>query len=314
MKNEKIISEILNSMAKSRQTAIAIAEENLKRCMQNETYASLEYQKRTLAMEIGVNEANGKNCKNLRQNYDSVVNKQTEVLEKTGYTASDLVPNFNCHICNDTGHVNGKLCSCVEKEYEKRIRKRLELSSVPNFTFKDFDYSVFDKESGERMKKLYVACEKFCDSFPNTNVQNLVFLGNTGTGKTCLISAIANELINRQFTVLYLTAFELSQTLLNYHLADVKNKKGILESITNCDLLVIDDLGTEPIYKNVTLEYLFLIINQRNLEKKHTAISSNLTLGEIIDRYGERIFSRITDKSKSKILSVNCNDLRLRVK
>ena len=78
------------------------------------------------------------------------------------------------------------------------------------------------------MKKLYVACEKFCGSFPNTNVQNLVFLGNTGTGKTCLISAISNELINRQFTVLYLTAFELSQTLLNYHLADVKNKKALL--------------------------------------------------------------------------------------
>ncbi len=314
MKNEKILSEILNNLFKSRQAAITVAEENLRKCMEHPEYSSLEYKKRTLAFEIGKNEVMGVDSTALRKEYDKTVKEQVLALKKIGFSASDITPNYNCQKCKDSGYVDGELCDCVKAAYEKKLLSMLQLNYIPDFSFSDFDYSVFDKNSGDRMKKLYLACEKFCDVFPYTNVQNLIFLGNTGTGKTCLISAIANDLLKKKFSVIYLTAFELSQTMLHYHIADVNNKKGILDSFLDCDLLVIDDLGTEPIYKNVTLEYFFLIINQRNLDKKHTLVSSNLTLNEMIDRYGERIFSRITDKSKSKIVHVNNSDLRLKIK
>ena len=112
--------------------------------------------------------------------------------------------------------------------------------------------------------------------------------------------------------MLYTTAFTMSQNLLKYHTTFDTSKESILSPYLECDVLIIDDLGSEPIFKNVSEEYLYLILNQRLFEQKPVIISTNLTLSEIQDRYGERIFSRLVSKNVSKLFKIENSDLRLK--
>ena len=84
----------------------------------------------------------------------------------------------------------------------------------------------------------------------------------------------------------------------------------MLDSLLDPDLLIIDDLGTEPVLRNVTKEYLLAVIQERMLKHKATLISTNLSPEQIFDRYGERLFSRITHKGKSLLINIEGNDLR----
>lgn len=310
--NNTDLQKILREVNNNRQFAINKANNNLQNCMRNKEYSELEYKIRSLAFEIAKNQTLNKDCTNLQQEYELLQSKQTALLNKLGYTRASLEPNYTCKKCNDTGYCDGKLCECVAKRYNEIVKEMSSYSKIVDFRFEDFDENVFvDNEIRERMKKLYQASEKFCNDFPNTNKQNLLFIGLSGVGKTYLVSAIANRLIEKNFFVNYLTAFELNQMFLQYHIADNSSKNSIIENLLNCDLLVIDDLGTEPMLNNVTKEYLFLILNERNVRNKHTIISSNLSTYGILDRYGERVFSRITDKRKSQTIRVNNVDLRL---
>ena len=109
-----------------------------------------------------------------------------------------------------------------------------------------------------------------------------------------------------------MTAFGLNNTSLKYHTTFDNTKSSILEPLLTCDVLVIDDLGTEPINKNVTLEYLYLVINERQLAGKPTIITTNLTPDGVINRYGERIFSRINNKLISLNIKLDGQDMRLK--
>ena len=97
----------------------------------------------------------------------------------------------------------------------------------------------------------------------------------------------------------------------SYHTTLDLSKTDYLNSMLKSDCLLIDDLGTEPIKRNITLEYLYLILNERLNSNKKTIITTNLNLEEILSRYGERIFSRIANKKTSKCFQMQGNDLRL---
>ena len=103
----------------------------------------------------------------------------------------------------------------------------------------------------------------------------------------------------------------MNNIFLNYHGSFDKDKSNILSALLDPDLLIIDDLGTEPLFKNVTREYLGVVITERNLHKKRTIITSNLTPNDLLDRYGERIYSRIFSKINSLQIALTGDDLRL---
>ena len=310
--NNSDLQKILREIDNNRQFAINKANINIQTCMQNKEYSDLEYKIRSLSFEIAKKELSNINTLKEEKELATLKTKQTKLLNQLGFTKADLKPKYICEKCKDTGYYKGRLCDCVAKRYNELVKQMSSYSKIVDFTFDDFDASIFvDNDIREKMSKLYSASKKFCDNFPNTNKNNLVFLGPTGVGKTYLVSAIANKLIEKHQLVNYLTAFELNQMFLSYHVADINNKNSILENIINCDLLVIDDLGTEPMLNNVTKEYLFLLLNERNIRNKHIIISSNLSIDGLLDRYGERIFSRLADKRKSQIISINSVDLRL---
>ena len=148
----------------------------------------------------------------------------------------------------------------------------------------------------QKLRKLHftynwICWNCYCNNF-NLDSSSYVFYGKCGVGKTFLAECIANEL-QKKFDVLYLNSFELNNLFIKYHTAPLEEKNFYFSSLINSDLVIIDDLGTEPIYNKVTLEYLYLFLSERTKNNKPFIITTNLSPKEILARYGERIFARI---------------------
>ena len=135
--------------------------------------------------------------------------------------------------------------------------------------------------------------------------------GNTGVGKTFISNCIAKELLDRSYTVIYLTSFQLFDILeknkfsKDYDNPEIQNQ---FNFILSCDLLIIDDLGTELTNSFINTQ-LYLCINERYLREKSTIISTNLSLDNINTKYSERIFSRLI--SNYTLLKIVGADIRL---
>ena len=121
-------------------------------------------------------------------------------------------------------------------------------------------------------------------------------MGKTGTGKTFLASCVADALVKKDKSVMFVSAFDLNVRLLKHHTSFDNERLSHIEPLIDCDMLVIDDLGSESIYKNVTVELFYHVINERYNRGKSTLITTNLTLDEMTSRYGERTCSRLFDK------------------
>ncbi|MCL2371054.1 MAG: ATP-binding protein [Firmicutes bacterium] len=236
--------------------------------------------------------------------------ERTTALIRIKLTESDFVPKYICSLCNDTGTDNGKPCKCA-----KNLAIELSLTNTAAYlkyaSFETVNLKIF-KETAEqaKMTRLYALMEQFCTKFPTTKFRNILLLGNTGTGKTHIISCIANRLIERGENVLPVTAFELVNRALAYHTTHNSDKLSHLTPLLDSDLLIIDDLGTESILKNVTLEYLYLILNERLVKGKHTIITTNLEPKTLEARYGTRIASRLLDKSSTFVAALGGSDVR----
>ena len=130
------------------------------------------------------------------------------------------------------------------------------------------------------------------------------------TGKTFLAGSICNRLAERGLSFCALTAFGLARDFLNEHTSPTAHRTGLSE-LTDAPLLVIDDLGSEPFYNNVSREYLFALLDERAVGKRGTVVTTNLSLAELCERYGERVFSRLADKSKGIFINLKGSDKRL---
>ena len=234
-----------------------------------------------------------------------------EALAKHKIRMDALYPkDFICDKCHDACVVNGTICSCSIQTYVDALRKESGLG-VNTFTFNDANLDIIEDEKAKaNLEKAYHQMRVFVTKYPNVKKNTFVFSGLTGTGKTCLSQAVANELINKGFSVKYVSAFKFNNDMIAVRTAPIEHQQEMLEDYLTSDLLIIDDLGTEPITRNVTLEYLYLIISTRQEKNLTTIISTNLDGDGIMTRYQERIFSRLTSKAFS--LSYNFEGMDLR--
>lgn len=240
--------------------------------------------------------------------------KQQQIIEKelakVGLTSANLTPKYECKLCNDTGVVNGKYCTCFEKEKNKLYFElnNINISNLPSFN--DFKFELYDTEILPYVKKVYEICNGFIDKFNESNKQILLLIGNTGIGKTFISECILQKALNKNIYTIFTTAFKLNNDLLKYHLANIEDKQKIIEPYLTCELLIIDDLGTETKLKNVTLEYLYLIISERTKNGAKTIFTTNLNKDMLLDRYENRIYSRLFNKRVSVELEIPSTDLR----
>lgn len=161
----------------------------------------------------------------------------------------------------------------------------------------------------ENIENVLSASHSFIESFDSKPGQNLLIYGNAGVGKTFLSNCIAGELLNRGKGVIYLTAYQFFDQLADYTFRRGANNAQTLPAFLHCDLLIIDDLGTE-LNNSFINSQLFLCINERILNKKSTIISTNLSLEQINRSYTERVFSRIIQSYT--LLHIYGEDIRIK--
>jgi len=162
------------------------------------------------------------------------------------------------------------------------------------------------KNTMSEFKKVYDTLDKYIASFPTP--KNLVFIGAAGTGKTYAAHFVGNKLLGKEFSVLFVTAFSLVQRFKDF-IFNFENSA--LDHLLTCDLLIIDDLGTEPKIKNISEEYLLNVINERLANNLPFIITTNLSPDDILARYDQRLTSRILSKQTSVVIEMKCKDLRL---
>lgn len=238
--------------------------------------------------------------------------EKEKVLIKAGFPKDYLWPVYDCEACKDTGYVDNERCSCLKRRILKLMYRQSNIERVledENFEKLSFDY--YDDSEIEQMRNIVDNCKKYVRDF-DKSYENIMFMGECGVGKTYLTNCIAKALLDAGHSVIYFTSIDLFDTLAKYTFR--RNEEGeeiesIHDDIFDCDLLIIDDLGTENVNSYVNTQ-LFLILNERDKRRKSTIISTNLTLEKLNEAYSERSFSRIF--GNYRLIKPNIADIRIK--
>ena len=280
--------------------------------------SSVATAKQLLSGDTSAQEHLHKKIQHLRQ-------QRTDLLKEYGYPENYLQPAYTCPDCQDTGYINNQRCHCLKQASidlvytQSNLRNILQTENFSNFSFdyysdsKDMIDSATQYTSLEAAHNAVAQCRNFIRSFEKPDdFQNLLIFGDTGIGKTFLSNCVAKELLDTGHSVIYFSAHQLFELLTDqqfgrtsqFSAADYRN-------IFDCDLLIIDDLGTEAI-NTMTTSQFFVCLNERILNHKSTLISTNLELTELATYYSERIFSRIFNNFT--VLHLFGNDIRIQKK
>lgn len=249
----------------------------------------------------------------LQARVEELNQKMLRSLTEAGFPEDYLTMPYDCPLCKDTGYVNSVKCVCFKQAEINLLYHQSNLSEIllrENFDFLSLDYysntgkiQNTDITPRENMENIVSGCKAFVENFPCG--ENILFMGSTGVGKTFLSNCIAKALLDKSHSVLYVSAIDLFQ-FLSYKNDDEDAPS--LKNFLDCELLIIDDLGTE-FTNTYTNSLLFNLINNRTMAKQSTVISTNLALSELMSRYSERLFSRVY--SSFKTYKLVGDDIRL---
>lgn len=236
-------------------------------------------------------------------------------LKLAGFPEDYLDLKYRCSICRDTGYVGeapSRFCECFESRLRLKQYEDGSMADAREQRFETFDENRIPEENGQREKLNLVrrACEDYADSYPATRFQNLVLTGAGGLGKTFLLNCIFERVVARGFSAVRITAFRLFESMRRQHFGSSEGDMDF-NQLVEAPMLLIDDLGTEPMMRNITVEYLFTLLNERNAAGRHTVIATNLSPVQIKETYGERVASRLLDRSRCAAMMLEGKDLRL---
>lgn len=232
--------------------------------------------------------------------------QKRQLLVEAGYPEDYLDPIYTCPMCKDTGYIDQERCSCFRDKLINSLYLQSNLTNIlemENFNTFKLDYYSKDKITGyqcspyDNIVNILNSAKGFVENFSSKSSHrgNILIYGEVGLGKTFLTNCIAKGILDKGHQVFYLTANELFQNILSpYLMNQEKDLADLYKYVYNCELLIIDDLGTELI-NSFTISNLFEVINQRNVQGKSTIISTNLGLKELKTKYSERIMSRLMD-------------------
>lgn len=316
--NREVFADVRKQMENRRQAAIDTAD-----ARRRELYAELpeveEIDRELSRTGLIIMEeiAKGKNglaerLENIRLDNLDLQKQREAVLRRSGYPADYDFPKFVCPDCKDTGYVGQKMCYCLKAALTEEGLRRAGLAHLfesQRFDTFILDYYRHDPRVHRMMQNYLEICRNFANRFDRDTRQSLLFCGGTGLGKTHLSTAIAGEIVQKGFDVLY----ESAPNLLSAFEAE-RFGRSLTASVSDtsryltCDLLVIDDLGAE-LSNNFTVGVLYNLINTRIVSRKPTIISTNLSLDEIRTRYTDRIASRLL--GEYSVMRFEGRDIRL---
>lgn len=268
------------------------------------------------AVKSGTSDA----VKGFSEEVRDIEEKKARLLKEAGYPQDALLPRYQCEKCRDTGFVDGKKCSCFQAKAIRLLYARSNLERImEKENFRSFSLEWYDNDrvitaigmtERDYMARVVEICRRYVRDFDQRH-GSILFQGNTGVGKSFLSNCIAGELLEKGHSVIYLTAGELFDCLAAVRIDKTEDlaKRELFDYIFSCDLLIVDDLGTE-VSNTFTSSQFFYLVNRRLNEERGTVISTNLTQRMLRDTYTERVTSRIT--SGYEIVMLYGDDIRLK--
>jgi len=237
----------------------------------------------------------------LKLNVENINEKRIKLLEEIGLPRDYTELKYVCSKCKDTGYIGDSQCSCMKIKLAEKLYENSNLASFDRDSFDTFNLLYYSTDAyrdekitpRENIQRVLKSCLDFSNKF-GLEFKNLLLYGNTGLGKTFLCNCIAKELLKDGYSVIYVTSPELFKNIEKERFnRDIDEGMGYyLENLEDCDLLIIDDLGSE-FSNSLTAPAFFEILNARLIASKPVIISTNLKPVEIVDQYSDRVVSRI---------------------
>ncbi|MEA4871156.1 MAG: ATP-binding protein [Christensenella sp.] len=264
---------------------------------------ALDEERAQLFFELGKRAITAEQSK---QRLAEIFAEEQQVLASLGLPKDALELHVRCALCNDTGYLgqSNKPCSC-----RLLHREAMRGSDGVNAreTFGRFLTDIFPTpEQKKRTINAKLLCEQFSASLPNPEKPNILLFGMPGLGKSFLGNAIAFDALSRGIDAERVTAYAFIQAVLQ----DIREQTQRAARYQTVPLLVLDDLGSEPVIPNVSFEWLFAVINERTLAGLATVCSTNYTLAQLQQRYDDRFMSRLCDKNTTLVLHLTGENLR----
>ncbi len=275
-------------------------------------YKSLDEAVSTVSLSYGKQLIEGNNSAlcDLKACLLDLSKQKEQLLVSNGFPKDYLQMQYTCPMCKDTGYIGGEKCICLKNQILSLLYEQSNIASLlktDNFDALSEEY--YQGEDLQRFREAVALCHRFVNDFKHTK-DNLFLYGNVGVGKSFLSCCVAKELLDKGYSVLYFSSSHLFEVLKenDFSKESKENLYTSKEDIYNCDLVVIDDLGTELTNSYISTR-LFSLINERILRNKSTIISTNLSLKDLRELYSDRIFSRIS--TKYKLCKLSGPDIRI---
>lgn len=295
--NLQTINEALRETKERKAAAEAKHEAAVRKITeQNEEIANIDMLLRQVGAKIALTavSGNGAAVNSLKEKALLLSAKKADLLKAAGVPEG---PEYSCKKCGDTGYIDGELCECVKQKAKEIALERVFGSDISKgATFDNFSLKYYPEEkdgSGYSPKKVMTTtlkiCKEFASKFPEG--KNLLFIGGCGLGKTHLSLAIAAELAAKGYSVIYGSAQNLLQKAVRDGM-DWSSDGSFTDSLLECELLVLDDLGTE-FSTTLSNSMLYNIIDTRLQRGLSTIINTNVEYEELEKRYDPRIASRL---------------------
>lgn len=226
--------------------------------------------------------------------------ERAELLKAQHLPENLIDGHISCASCGDTGYIGSNMCECLRRVYrEEQYASLSELFAQSEGRMEAFDASQYSSvRSGETpvtpqecMQLLADKCRKYAVDFSNAS-PNLLFHGESGSGKTFFMACIARAAVEKNTFVVYQSAFTLAKQLEDDRFGKSEDSSAALEQCAKCDLLLIDNLGTETTTA-YTASALYQLLNRRVSEKRPTLIATAMNIDEIATRYGTHMSARI---------------------
>ncbi len=255
----------------------------------------------------------------LKQQLDYYRTEREAILTSAGLDEYYLEPPYACPDCKDTGYINGQPCHCFKQAVidlvytQSNIKHILQEENFSTFTYRYYSDSPSKRDNANGLTPLENAKNAVsivCNFISNFDIrfENIFFYGDAGTGKTFLSNCIAKELLDTGHSVIYLSSFQLFDVLEKNKFQKDTDAATSIQNIFECELLIIDDLGSE-MTNSFTTSQLFHCLNERILRKKSTIISTNWGIDALSAIYSERVFSRVI--SAYRVIKLFGDDIRL---
>ncbi len=308
--------EIMRAYEEKREAARRRVLENKRKVREAiPEYGQIENRITDLAMECAEKALEGdKECvAKMRSSIEDLTARQMRLLKEKGFADDFLEEKYECPDCRDTGYTDDrKKCHCLRQTMLRYMYRQSNIEEVlQRENFETLRYDLYTDTEREKMTEIIDRCKSFADDFGN-RYENILLLGNVGVGKTFLTNCMAKEILDRGYSVIYFTSMRLFDTLSRELFGSEEERSwDVLDDLFTCDLLIIDDLGTESVNSFVSSR-LFDVLNERDIRKRSTVISTNLSYKDMKDRYSERNFSRIF--GNYSVLNPVAADLRVRMK